>query len=49
MNKVDSIAVYFSRRKVFLPLSRRNSQKVELKTGFYYIALKANVPIIPAI
>jgi 1-acyl-sn-glycerol-3-phosphate acyltransferase len=26
----------------------RNSQKVDqLKTGFYYIALKANVPIIP--
>jgi hypothetical protein len=28
--------------------SRRNSKKVgEIKTGFYYIALKANVPLIP--
>jgi hypothetical protein len=27
---------------------QRNAKKVsEIKTGFYYIALKANVPIIP--
>jgi 1-acyl-sn-glycerol-3-phosphate acyltransferase len=48
MNKVDSIAAIFSRRKVFvLPWSEGTRNKVDqLKTGFY-IALKANVPIIP--
>ena len=50
MNKVDSIAAIFSRREVFrlaiAPEGTRNKVD-ELKTGFYYIALKANVPIIP--
>lgn len=50
MNKVDSIAAVFSRREVFrlaiAPEGTRNKVD-QLKTGFYYIALKANVPIIP--
>jgi hypothetical protein len=49
MNKVDSIAAIFSRRKVFRCRGSEGTRnKVDqLKTGFYYIALKANVPIIP--
>jgi 1-acyl-sn-glycerol-3-phosphate acyltransferase len=50
MNKVDVIAEIFNRRKVFrlavLPEGTRDKVG-QLKTGFYYIALKANVPIIP--
>jgi 1-acyl-sn-glycerol-3-phosphate acyltransferase len=50
LNKVDSIAKIFERKKVFrlavAPEGTRKKVK-ELKTGFYYIALKANVPIIP--
>jgi 1-acyl-sn-glycerol-3-phosphate acyltransferase len=47
LNKVDSIAAILTGRKFFVwQLLRRNPKK-ELKTGFYYIALKANVPIIP--
>ena len=50
LNKVDSIAAIFKRREVFrlavAPEGTRN-KVTELKTGFYYIALKANVPIIP--
>jgi 1-acyl-sn-glycerol-3-phosphate acyltransferase len=47
--KVDVIAAIFKQKKIFvLQFSRRNSKKSDqLKTGFYYIALKANVPIIP--
>lgn len=50
LNKVDSIAEIFKKRTIFrmaiAPEGTR--QKVgELKTGFYYIALKAKVPIIP--
>lgn len=50
MNKVDSIAAIFDRKEIFrlavLPEGTR--KKVDgIKTGFYYIALKANVPIIP--
>jgi hypothetical protein len=49
MNKVDSIAAILAEEKFS---SCRGSEgtrnKVDqLKTGFYYIALKANVPIIP--
>ncbi len=49
-NKVDEIVSIFHKRKIFrmaiAPEGTRS--KVEtLKTGFYYIALKANVPIIP--
>lgn len=49
LNKVDSIAALFDSKKTFrLGLSPEGTrEKVqELKTGFYYIALKANVPII---
>ena len=50
LNKVDSIAAIFERKEVFrlavAPEGTRKKVK-ELKTGFYYIALKANVPIIP--
>ncbi len=50
MNKVDSIAAIFNRREVFrLAVAPEGTRKKvdQLKTGFYYIALKANVPIIP--
>jgi 1-acyl-sn-glycerol-3-phosphate acyltransferase len=50
LNKVDSIAAIFERKKVFrLAISPEGTRKkvTELKTGFYYIALKAKVPIIP--
>jgi len=50
LNKVDSIAEIFNRRSTFrlavAPEGTRKKTDV-LKTGFYYIALKANVPIIP--
>ncbi|WP_035672398.1 1-acyl-sn-glycerol-3-phosphate acyltransferase [Flavobacterium sp. 83] len=50
LNKVDSIAAIFQRKEIFrlavAPEGTRN-KVYELKTGFYYIALKANVPIIP--
>ncbi|HSD06191.1 1-acyl-sn-glycerol-3-phosphate acyltransferase [Flavobacterium sp.] len=50
LNKVESIANIFKTKETFrLGLSPEGTRKkVEtLKTGFYYIALKANVPIIP--
>jgi len=50
LNKVDSIAAIFKNRKVFrMGISPEGTRKkvTELKTGFYYIALKAGVPIIP--
>lgn len=50
LNMVDSIAQVFEKRKIFrLGLSPEGTRKkvTELKTGFYYIAKKANVPIIP--
>ena len=50
LNKVDSIAAIFDSKKIFrLGLSPEGTRKKveQLKTGFYYIALKANVPIIP--
>lgn len=50
LNKVDSIARIFENHTEFrlaiLPEGTRKKIS-ELKTGFYYIALKANVPIIP--
>ena len=50
LNKVDSIAMTFEKydelRLAIAPEGTRK-QVNELKTGFYYIALKANVPIIP--
>ncbi|HMK07250.1 MAG TPA: 1-acyl-sn-glycerol-3-phosphate acyltransferase, partial [Flavobacterium sp.] len=50
LNKVDSIAAIFQKRAVFrMGISPEGTRKkvTELKTGFYYIALKANIPIIP--
>lgn len=50
LNKVDSIAAIFGTRDVFrLGISPEGTRKkvTELKTGFYYIALQADVPIIP--
>ena len=49
LNKVDSIAAIFDSKETFrLGLSPEGTRKKveQLKTGFYYIALKANVPII---
>lgn len=51
-NKVEAIADIFQKKKEFrLALSPEGTrQKVEnWKTGFYFIAKKANVPIIPVI
>jgi 1-acyl-sn-glycerol-3-phosphate acyltransferase len=49
-NKVDSVAAIFDKKEIFrlavLPEGTRNKVS-EIKTGFYYIALKADVPIIP--
>ena len=48
-NKVDAIAGIFSERDIFrLAIAPEGTRKkVEVwKTGFYYIALKANVPVI---
>ncbi|MDI5895780.1 MULTISPECIES: 1-acyl-sn-glycerol-3-phosphate acyltransferase [Flavobacterium] len=50
LNKVDSIAAIFQRKEIFrLAVAPEGTREkvTELKTGFYYIALKANVPIIP--
>ncbi|WP_432671255.1 1-acyl-sn-glycerol-3-phosphate acyltransferase [Flavobacterium sp. SM2513] len=49
-NTVESIATIFNQRKIFrLAISPEGTRKkvTEWKTGFYYIALKAGVPIIP--
>jgi 1-acyl-sn-glycerol-3-phosphate acyltransferase len=49
-NKVDAISVVFSEKSEFrLALAPEGTRKkvTQWKTGFYYIALKAKVPIIP--
>lgn len=49
LNKVDSIVEVFKTKKIFrLGISPEGTRKkvTELKTGFYYIADKAHVPII---
>ena len=49
-NIVDSIVAIFNSREVFrLGIAPEGTRKkvTELRTGFYYIALKANVPIVP--
>jgi 1-acyl-sn-glycerol-3-phosphate acyltransferase len=49
-NKVDAIARIFDSKEVFrLAIAPEGTRKKvsEWKTGFYYMALKANVPIIP--
>ncbi|WP_395046725.1 1-acyl-sn-glycerol-3-phosphate acyltransferase [Flavobacterium sp.] len=50
LNKVDSIAAIFQRKEIFrLAVAPEGTRKkvTELRSGFYYIALKANVPIVP--
>jgi 1-acyl-sn-glycerol-3-phosphate acyltransferase len=50
LNKVDAIAKIFDNYEEFrLAIAPEGTRKKvnELKSGFYYIALKANVPIIP--
>lgn len=50
LNKVDAIASIFERKEIFrLAVAPEGTRKkiAEIRTGFYYIALKANVPIIP--
>jgi len=50
LNKVDAIVNIFEEHDVFrLGISPEGTRKKveELRSGFYYIALKANVPIIP--
>ncbi len=49
-NKVDAIAKIFAEKEIFrLALAPEGTRKkvTEWKTGFYYMALKANIPIIP--
>ena len=49
-NNVDATAELFKNREVFrLAIAPEGTRKkvTELRSGFYYIALKANVPIIP--
>ncbi len=49
-NKVEAIARIFESKEVFrLAIAPEGTRKkvTEWKTGFYYMALKANVPIIP--
>lgn len=49
-NNVDATAEVFAKHDTFrLSLSPEGTRKkvTELRTGFYYIALKASVPIIP--
>src|SRR6187402_1418906 len=50
LNKVESIVNIFNSKETFrLGMAPEGTRKKveQLKTGFYYIALKANVPIIP--
>lgn len=50
LNKVDAIAKIFEKHDEFrLAIAPEGTRKKvgELKSGFYYIAVKANVPIIP--
>ena len=52
LNKVDAIANIFTKRETFrLAIAPEGTRKkvTEWKTGFYYIAMKANVPIIPVV
>jgi len=49
-NKVDAISEIFQKREIFrMAIAPEGTRKKvsELKTGFYYIALKAHVPIVP--
>lgn len=49
-NKVESIVSIFNRKEIFrLAMSPEGTRKKvkDWKSGFYYIAKKANIPIIP--
>jgi 1-acyl-sn-glycerol-3-phosphate acyltransferase len=49
-NLVDAIVDIFNSRTIFrLGIAPEGTRKkvTEIRTGFYYIALKANVPIVP--
>lgn len=49
-NNVDATVEVFNSREVFrMAIAPEGTRKkvTQLRTGFYYIALKANVPIIP--
>jgi 1-acyl-sn-glycerol-3-phosphate acyltransferase len=49
-NLVDAIVEVYNSREVFrMAIAPEGTRKkvTQLKTGFYYIALKSNVPIIP--
>ena len=49
-NNVDSIVAIFQRRETFrMAIAPEGTRKkvTEWKTGFYYIAIKAGIPIIP--
>jgi 1-acyl-sn-glycerol-3-phosphate acyltransferase len=50
LNKVDAIAEVFKKRDIFrMAIAPEGTRKKvsELKSGFYFIAMKTNVPIIP--
>jgi 1-acyl-sn-glycerol-3-phosphate acyltransferase len=50
LNKVEAIAKVFQKRETFrLAIAPEGTRKkvTEWRTGFYYIALEANVPIVP--
>lgn len=50
LNKVDTIAGVFHKKETFrLAIAPEGTRKkvTEWRTGFYYIALQANVPVIP--
>jgi 1-acyl-sn-glycerol-3-phosphate acyltransferase len=50
LNRVDAIVALFQKKEVFrMAIAPEGTRKKvsELKSGFYYIALKANVPIVP--
>lgn len=50
LNKVDAIVSIFERKEIFrLAIAPEGTRKEvkEIRTGFYFIALKAKVPIIP--
>lgn len=49
-NKVDAIVKIFREKEIFrLALAPEGTREkvAEWKTGFYYMALKANIPIVP--
>jgi 1-acyl-sn-glycerol-3-phosphate acyltransferase len=50
LNKVEAMAAIFKRKEIFrVAIAPEGTRKkvTELKSGFYYIALSAGVPIVP--